>query len=124
MIGLIPHPISAEDSDTPQSSSFSCCPSTDSGGSPAFNRGYPQPSLHPHFRRAVKGWFSILTRKALKNRAFTSVAELTDAIEHWAAHPNHNPKPLRWTKQAQPVLDKIKRAQTSLNRATKPATHH
>ena len=71
----------------------------------------------------VEGWFSILTRKALKNRAFTSVAELTDTIEHWAAHPNHNPKPLRWTKQAQPVLDKIKRAQTSLNRATTPATH-
>ena len=72
----------------------------------------------------VEGWFSILTRKALKNRAFTSVAELTDAIEHWAAHWNHNPKPLRWTKQAQPVIDKIKRAQTSLNRAIKPATHH
>lgn len=25
--------------------------STDSGGSPAINRGYPQPLLHPHFRR-------------------------------------------------------------------------
>ena len=56
----------------------------------------------------VEGWFSILTRKALKNRAFTSVADLKDVIKHWAAHWNHDPKPLRWTKQAQPVIDKIK----------------
>ena len=62
----------------------------------------------------VESWFSILTRKALKERAFTSVAQLDDAIEHWTAHPNHNPKPLRWTKTAQPTLTKIKRAQTAL----------
>ena len=72
----------------------------------------------------VEGWFSILTRKALTNRAFNSVDDLKDTIEHWATHWNHDPKPLRWTKQAQPVLNKIKRAQTTLNRATKPATHH
>ncbi len=72
----------------------------------------------------VEGWFSILTRKALKNRSFTSVAELKDVIEHWAAPWNHDPKPLRWTKQAQPVIDKIKRAQTALDRATKPAANH
>ena len=72
----------------------------------------------------VESWFSILTRKALKGRAFTSVAQLDNAIEHWTAHPNHDPKPLRWTKTAQPTLTKIKRAQTALNHANKPATHH
>ncbi len=30
----------------------------------------------------VEGWFSILTRKALKTRAFTSVGRLTEVIEH------------------------------------------
>lgn len=68
----------------------------------------------------VEGRFSILTRKALKNRAFTSVAELTAAIETWAAHWNHNPQPLRWTKTADQINAKIQRARTAL---TKTATH-
>ena len=72
----------------------------------------------------VECWFSILARKALKGRAFSSVAELQHAIEHWTAHWNHDPQPLRWTKQAQPVIDKVKRARAALDRATKPATHH
>ena len=85
------------------------------------------PALHPHqleLGEPREGWFSILSRKALKNRAFASVADLKDVIEHWAAHWNHDPKLLRWTKQAQPVFDRIKRAQTALDRATKPTTHH
>ena len=72
------------------------------------------PALHPHqleLGEPREGWFSILSRKALKNRAFASVADLKDVIEHWAAHWNHDPKLLRWTKQAQPVFDRIKRAQ-------------
>lgn len=72
----------------------------------------------------VECWFSILARKALKNRAFTSVADLQHAIDTWARHWNHDPQPLRWTKQAQPVIDKVKRARTALHRATKPATDH
>ncbi len=72
----------------------------------------------------VECWFSVLTRKALKNRAFSSVAELQDAIDTWAQHRNHDPQPLKWTKQAQPVIDKVKRARTALHHATKPATDH
>ncbi|WP_419943799.1 IS630 family transposase [Candidatus Poriferisodalis sp.] len=62
----------------------------------------------------VEGWFSILTRKALKTRAFNSVADLTDAIDHWAAHWNHDPQPLRWTKTADQIIAKVKRARTAL----------
>ena len=51
----------------------------------------------------VEGWFSILTRKALKTQAFTSVEHLKDVIEHWAAHWNHDPKPLKWTKTADQI---------------------
>ncbi len=69
----------------------------------------------------VEGWFSILTRKALRTRAFNSVAELTDAIDHWAAHRNADPQPLRWTKTADHIIAKVKRARTALN---KTATHH
>ena len=69
----------------------------------------------------VEGWFSILTRKALKTQAFTSVEHLKDVIEHWAAHWNHDPKPLKWTKTADQIIAKVKRARTALN---KTATHH
>ena len=69
----------------------------------------------------VEGWFSILARKALKNRAFTSVAHLTDVIDTWAAHWNDDPRPLRWTKTADKIIAKVKRARTAL---TKTATHH
>ncbi len=69
----------------------------------------------------VEGWFSVLTRKALKTRAFTSVEHLRDVIEQWTAHPNHDPQPLRWTKTADQIIAKVKRARTALN---KTATHH
>ena len=72
----------------------------------------------------VECWSSILARKALKNRSFTSVADLQHAIDTRARHWNNDPQPLRWTKQAQPVIDKIKRARAALDRSTKPATHH
>lgn len=72
----------------------------------------------------VEGWFSILTRKALKNRAFTSVAHLVEVINTWTANWNHNPKPLQWTKTAEQINAKIQRARTALDRATQPATHH
>ncbi|WP_419908107.1 IS630 family transposase [Candidatus Poriferisodalis sp.] len=69
----------------------------------------------------VEGWFSILTRKALRTRSFASVADLKEAIDHWAAHWNHDPQPLRWTKTAEHIIAKVKRARTALN---KTATHH
>lgn len=72
----------------------------------------------------VEGWFSVLARKALKDRAFTSTAELTDAIDNWTAHWNHDPQPLRWTKTAHHINTRIQRARTALDRATKPATDH
>ena len=58
-------------------------------------------SLHPHqfhWTNLIEGCFSVLTRKTIKNRAFTSVADLDNVICDWTAHRNHNPQPLRWTK--------------------------
>lgn len=72
----------------------------------------------------VESWFSILARKALKHRAHTSVKDLEDSIDAWTANWNTDPKPLKWTKAAQPIIDKTRRAQAALDRANKPATHH
>jgi hypothetical protein len=46
----------------------------------------------------IEGWFSVLTRKALKNASFASVAQLERAIDLRASHWNDNPQPLVWTK--------------------------
>ena len=72
----------------------------------------------------VEGWFSILSRKALKHNSFTSVAELTETIDNWTAHWNHNPRPLIWTKLPNPIIAQTRRARITLNRATKSATDH
>jgi len=66
----------------------------------------------------AESWFSILARKVLKHRTHTSLADT------WTTHWNHDPKSLCWTKTAQPIIDKARRAQTALNRAKKPATRH
>ncbi len=72
----------------------------------------------------IEGWFSILTRKALKHNSFTSVAELTETIDNWTAHWNDDPRPLIWTKLPNTILANTRRARITLNRATKSATDH
>ena len=69
----------------------------------------------------IEGWFSILARKALKNNSFTSIQDLEHTIDTWTSHWNENPRPLKWTKPANDILAKTRRAQTAL---TKSATHH
>lgn len=69
----------------------------------------------------IEAWFSVLTRKALAPKSFSSVADLTETIDTWAHNWNHNPKPLAWTKTADDIIDKVKRGRAAL---TKNATHH
>jgi transposase len=69
----------------------------------------------------VEGWFSILTRKALKGTSFSSVAEVEAAIDLWASHWNNNPQPFVWTKTVEDIITKVKRARAVL---TESATHH
>ena len=69
----------------------------------------------------VEAWFSVLTRKALANNSFSSVAELTETIDTWAHSWNHNPKPLAWTKTADDIINKVKRGRAAL---AKTKTHH
>ena len=72
----------------------------------------------------VECWFSVLSRKALTNTSFTSVAELETRIDCWVSHWNDNPEPFVWTKPADEILDKVARGQATLDRITKSATHH
>ena len=58
----------------------------------------------------VEGWFSILTRRALKQRSFTSVNQLEAAIAQWTAHWNKNPRPFTWTKPIDEILTNTRRA--------------
>ncbi len=69
----------------------------------------------------IEAWFSVLTRKALTNNSFNSVADLTDTIDTWAQNWNDNPRPLAWTQPANDIIAKVKRGRATL---TKTATDH
>ena len=69
----------------------------------------------------IEAWFSVLTRKALTNNSFNSVADLTDTIDTWAQSWNDNPQPFAWTRPADDIIAKVKRGRAAL---TKTATDH
>lgn len=72
----------------------------------------------------IEGWFSVLTRKALRDASFTSVTELESAIDLWASHWNNDPQPFVWTKTVDDIITKVKRGRATLDRITESATHH
>jgi transposase len=72
----------------------------------------------------VEGWFSLLTKRRLQRGVFSSVDSLVEAIETWAEHWNDDPKPLVWTKTADAILAKARRARAALNASDTSATHH
>jgi transposase len=72
----------------------------------------------------VEGWFSLLTKRRLQRGVFSSVDALTEAIETWAEHWNDDPKPFIWTKTADAILTKARRARAALDASANSATHH
>ncbi len=72
----------------------------------------------------IEGWFSVLTRKALKNSSFTSTSQLADAIDLWASHWNDDPQPFVWTKTVDDIITKVKRGRAALTTLTESATDH
>ncbi len=64
----------------------------------------------------VEAWFSVLTRKALADNSFSSVADLTQTIDAWAHNWNHDPKPLTWTRTADDIIAKVKRGRAALTK--------
>ena len=69
----------------------------------------------------IEAWFSVLTRKALANNSFNSVAEFTETIDIWAQNWSENPQPIAWTQPANDIIAKAKRGRAAL---TKSATDH
>jgi transposase len=71
----------------------------------------------------VERWFKELTDKRLRRGVFTSVKDLTEAIQVWVKHWNDHPRPFVWHKTAAEIIAKVKRG-----RATQPprqsATDH
>lgn len=72
----------------------------------------------------IEGWFSVLTRKALRDASFTSTGQLAEAIDVWASHWNDDPQPFVWTKTVDDIITKVKRGRATLDRVTESATNH
>ena len=77
-----------------------------------------RPRFHTHFTptsaswlNAVEGWFAQLERRALQRGAFTSVAELREAIRQFIKmHNVETAKPFRWTASANAIIAATNRA--------------
>jgi len=70
--------------------------------------------------RTASPWFSVLSRKALTNSSFTSVAGLETRIDRWVLHWNDGTKPFVWTKPADEILDKVARGQAPSTASPNP----
>src|SRR6266576_981392 len=71
----------------------------------------------------IERWFKELTDKRLRRGAFTSVAELTEAITIWAAHWNDDPKPFIWKATAHHIIAKVQRGRDTLHQIKSTTDH-
>jgi transposase len=89
------------------------------------------PRFHIHFTPTSSSWTNVierffrdLTDKRLRRGAFRSVAELEQAILAYVAAHNADPKPFKWTKTADQILEKVGRAKIALIKARQAASDH
>jgi transposase len=62
----------------------------------------------------VERFFAEITTRRIRRGVFRSVAELKDAIHDYLDRHNADPKPFVWTKSAEVILDKERRALDTL----------
>ena len=62
----------------------------------------------------VERFFAEITRERIRRGAFTSVAELKEAIMEYLENHNAAAKPFVWTKSADEILKKVARAKQAL----------
>jgi transposase len=74
------------------------------------------PRFHLHFTptgsswiNQVERWFALITERRLRRGAFRSTGELEDAIRDYLTTHNRDPKPFRWIKTADEILENIAR---------------
>ena len=77
--------------------------------------------VHLHFIPTSSSWlnlverfFGIITEKQIRRGVFTSVKELEEKIMTFIDEYNKDRKPFVWTKSAEEIFHKVKRAKTSL----------
>ncbi len=75
------------------------------------------PRFHLHFTPTGASWlnlverfFAEITNKRIRRGTFHSVADLEDAIHNYLDQHNAAPKPFQWTKSADTILAKERRA--------------
>jgi transposase len=76
-----------------------------------------RPRFHLHFTPTSASWlnlveccwFALLSRRRLERGAFTSTAELEQAIHAYIAETNADPKPFVWSKGADAILASVAR---------------
>lgn len=71
----------------------------------------------------VERFLRDITTERIRRGVFTSVPELSAAIDDYAAHHNRQPKPFIWTKSARDILQKVIRANRRLS-SKQNAAHH
>ena len=88
------------------------------------------PRITMHFTPTSASWLNMVERffrdiseKRLRRGVFTSVPELTAAIDEYVAHHNTNPKPFIWTKSARDILQKVIRANSRLSSKQNATLH-
>jgi transposase len=81
------------------------------------------PRFHLHFTPTSASWLNMverffrdLTTQRVRRGVFRSAAELEQAIQDYLAQHNQRPKPFIWTAKADDILEKVKRAQTALDK--------
>ena len=70
----------------------------------------------------VERLFKELTDRRIRRGAFTSVANLIDAVDTWVEHWNDDPKPLIWHKTDEGIITKVRSGRAALTQV-KYATH-
>src|SRR5215510_1851073 len=75
-----------------------------------------------HFTPTSSSWinlverlFAEITRQRIRRGVFKSVNELIAAIEAWITQRNANPKPFKWTAEADSIVEKNARARRALD---------
>ena len=81
-----------------------------------------RPRIHMHFTPTSSSWLNMverffrdLTAKRIRRGVFRDVEELIMAILEYTDHHNEAPKPFIWTAKASDILEKVKRARTTLH---------
>ncbi len=60
-------------------------------------------------QQQVERFFSLISDKAIRRGSFTSVKQLVQRIDHFAAAYNTNCQPFKWTATADSILEKLHR---------------